>query len=117
MVEARAPVESASERVCVCCGMATASRGMPACWEHWVLLPEDLRSSIVISQGRGQLSRYTENLLAAVQVWRLTGAWRPKPRKAPMRSGPTADGGIISLFDRRQKSASPPPSRPAAAYG
>jgi hypothetical protein len=126
MGDATTAVEDAPGRNCLCCGMAAASRGIPACWEHWILLPEDLRSSIVISQGRGQLSIYTENLLEAVRVWRLNGAWRHKSKKAEMPvtvslarapSGPTVDVQIISLFDRRQKSASWTPSRPAAAVG
>jgi hypothetical protein len=41
-----------------------------------MLLPDGLRSSIVASYGRGELTRYAESLLEAVKLWRQAGAWR-----------------------------------------
>jgi hypothetical protein len=126
MGNAKPTVADGPGRTCLCCGIAAASRDIPACWEHWILLPEDLRSALVISQGRGQLSVYTANLLEAVRVWRLKAAWRPRTKKAPMPvaaaaaetlPSPTALGKVISLFDRRQKSAGPTPNRPGAGVG
>jgi hypothetical protein len=43
-----------------------------------MLLPDGLRSSIVTSYGRGELTRYAESLLDAVKLWRQAGAWRSK---------------------------------------
>ncbi len=70
--------EVKTTRLCLCCGASAATRSVPACWDHWTLLPEGLRSSIVTSYGRGQLSRYAESLLEAVKLWRQAGAWRSK---------------------------------------
>ncbi len=58
--------------------MPVATPSIPACWEHWTLLPEGLRSSIVTSYGRGELTRYAEGLLDAVTLWRQAGAWRSR---------------------------------------
>jgi hypothetical protein len=58
--------------------MDSAARSIPACWAHWNLLPEDLRSLIVKSYGRGQITEYSESLLAAVKVWRQVGVWRKR---------------------------------------
>lgn len=66
-----------SPRRCVCCGAATATRSVPACWEHWTLLSQDLRSAIVIAYSRGQLTQYADCLDAAVKLWREAGVWRP----------------------------------------
>lgn len=65
-------------RRCVCCESPTASRSIPACWEHWNLLPEDLRSVIVKFAGRGDIKQYADCLLEAVAHWRQVGAWRSK---------------------------------------
>ena len=39
-------------------------------------LPEDLRSELLASNGRGQLANYHRNLLRAVEIWRRRGVWR-----------------------------------------
>lgn len=79
-------------RECVCCGAATATPSLPACWDDWNLLPEDLRSSIVKNYGRRLINEYADDLLAAVAFWRQVGAWRSKLRKkvspAPAPSAP-----------------------------
>src|SRR6185312_17486960 len=66
-----------SPRRCLCCGSVTATRSIPACWEHWTLLPEDLRSSIVTTYSRGQLMQYADRLDSAVRLWREARVWRP----------------------------------------
>ena len=43
---------------------------------HWMVLPEDLRSELLTSYGRGELTSYHRNLLRAVEVWRNRGVWR-----------------------------------------
>ena len=53
---------------------------MCACWPHWMVLPEDLRSELLTSYGRGELTNYHRNLLRAVEVWRDQGVWRVRPR-------------------------------------
>ena len=65
-------------RLCLCCGEPTATRSIPACWDHWIALPEDLQSAIVISTGRGEIGRYGDCLMEAVQIWRQTGLWRSR---------------------------------------
>ena len=62
-------------RRCVCCGEPTPSRTMCACWRHWMMLPEDLRSELLKSYGRGQLASYRHHLLKAVEIWRQRGVW------------------------------------------
>jgi hypothetical protein len=42
------------------------------CWPHWMVLPENLRSELLTSYGRGELTSYHRNLLRAVEVWRDT---------------------------------------------
>ena len=49
---------------------------MCACWPHWMVLREDLRSELLTSYGRGELTSYHRNLLRAVEVWRNRGVWR-----------------------------------------
>lgn len=71
-------------RLCLCCGEPTATRSIPACWDHWVALPEDLRSAITISYGRDQLRRYNDGLMEAFRIWRLAGLWRPRYVKVPV---------------------------------
>jgi hypothetical protein len=39
-------------------------------------LPEDLRSELLASYGRGELTNYHRNLLRAVEIWRQRGLWR-----------------------------------------
>jgi hypothetical protein len=78
------------------------------------VLSEDLRSSIVVSQGRGRLNVYADSLFEAVKVWRLSGAWRSKYKKAAAPVGAVAvpnpaetqiQHRVISLLEHRQKSA------------
>lgn len=92
---------------------------MPACWEHWNVLPEDLRSFIVISYGRGRTKAYGEGLMEAVRLWRLTGNWRlrtaPAPRAAETHAKPRSDRKVISLVALRQKIASRPTQHHVAA--
>ena len=42
-----------SNRKCVCCGAPTPTHSMCACWDHWIVLPEDLRSELL----RGRFER------------------------------------------------------------
>lgn len=56
-------------RECVCCGEATATPSIPACWDDWNVFPEDLRSSIVKNYGRRLIKEYTDDLLVAVAFW------------------------------------------------
>jgi len=113
MDQAKPGAGEAAARVCVCCGAASVSRSIPACWPHWELLPEDLRSAIVISYGRVELKVHAETLLKAIKVWRLAGAWRPRARKvvAPTFPSvpeiPATERRVISLDERRRKSARP----------
>jgi len=67
-------------RKCVCCGAPTPTRSMCACWEHWMALPENLRSDLLASYGRGELTNYHRNLLRAVEIWRRCGLWCSAPR-------------------------------------
>lgn len=69
-------------RLCLCCGTVTATPSIPACWEDWQLLPEELRSSSIKTAARGQLILYAKALTEAVIVWRKAGAWRPKRHAA-----------------------------------
>jgi hypothetical protein len=41
-----------------------------------MVLPEDLRSELLMAYGRDELSRYHRSLLTAVEVWRGLGVWR-----------------------------------------
>ncbi len=106
-------------RECVCCGAATATPSLPACWDDWNLLPEDLRSSIVKNYGRRLINEYADDLLAAVAFWRQVGAWRSKlgrkvaPATAPAEaSAPPApiasnERNVIALAERRRSSVVP----------
>ncbi len=119
MVGSKLATEGAGGRVCLCCGTSAASRSIPACWQHWNMLPGELRSSIVISYGRGELTAYAEHLLAAVKVWRLAGVWRTKDKKAAPLTAPVAkaepvarvERRVISLLERRLKFAVQTPER------
>ena len=103
-------------RECVCCGAATATPSLPACWDDWNLLPEDLRSSIIKNYGRRQINEYADDLLAAVAFWRQVGAWRSKlGRKvasaaaqttpsAPTISTTSNERNVIALAERRRSS-------------
>jgi hypothetical protein len=42
-------------------------------------LPEDLRSELLASYGRRELTNYHRNLLRAVEIWRRRGLWRAPP--------------------------------------
>ena len=103
-------------RECVCCGAATATPSIPACWDDWNLLPEDLRSSIVKNYGRRNIKEYGDDLLAAVAFWRQIGAWRSKLRKTiPSATAPRApavaivsnERNVIALAERRRTSVAP----------
>ena len=61
---------------CVCCGILTPTRSMCACWPHWTALPEELRSDLLKSYGRGEIANYHRNLLLAIEVRRHCGVWR-----------------------------------------
>jgi hypothetical protein len=115
MVDAVQGGEETPKRLCLCCGAPSALRSISACWDHWSALPEDLRSTIVVSRGRGRLNVYADSLLEAVRLWRASGAWRSKYNKdaAPI-SYPSAAASpkesqsehrVISLDQHRQKSA------------
>ena len=114
MLEANAEEEALPQRLCLCCGAPTATRSIPACWDHWSLLPDELRLPMVANYGRCELQAYAENLLQAVRIWRQAGAWPLRSwRKAasPARSRAMTDSelrsaqSIISLLERRPKSA------------
>jgi hypothetical protein len=107
---------------------------LPACWDHWALLPVDLQSLIVTSYGRGQLKRYADGLLEAVKLWRQAGAWRSKYRElaSPSAEANTAASvtspelrNVISLVARRPMAAMrrsidsviSEPERPAIGVG
>ena len=77
-------------------------------------MPEDLRSAIVVSQGRGQLKIYADSLFEAVKLWRGSGAWCSKYRKptppaervaVPVALESEDQHRVISLLEHRQKSA------------
>ena len=106
-------------RPCICCGEPRATRSVPACWDHWIALPDDLRSELVVTVGRGQIGRYGDCLMEAVRFWRLTGLWRSRyvktefPPSAFAREGSAGsrdDGKVVSFQSRRPKS-SPTPAR------
>jgi hypothetical protein len=78
MVEVGSVPGGATARRCVCCGDAVATRSIPACWDHWRLLPEDLQSAIIKTTGLGRLAEYGRHLLEAIRIWRRAGAWRAK---------------------------------------
>lgn len=65
-----------SGRKCVCCGAPAATRSLCACWEHWMVLPEDLRSELLRSFSRDEFANYRRALLSAVEIWRHAGVWR-----------------------------------------
>lgn len=88
-VPLRIGIASSRARPCICCGEMRASPSIPACWDHWIALPEDLRSELVVSVGRGQIGRYGDCLMEAVRFWRQTGLWRSryvKTKSAPQES-------------------------------
>ncbi len=49
---------------------------MCACWPHWMVLPEDLRSELLKSYGRDEFANYHRNILEAIETWRQLGVWR-----------------------------------------
>ena len=51
-------------------------------------LPEDLRSELLTSYSRGELTNYHRNLLRAVEIWRRCGLWRAAPSRTAKGSGP-----------------------------
>lgn len=75
------------------------------------MLPEDLQKAIVTSYGRVALKLHAEKLMEAIKIWRLTGAWRPRPKKAAASApasapeNPASNPRVILLDERRQKSA------------
>src|SRR6185437_1775602 len=80
--------QSPRVRLCLCCGTASETPAIPACWDHWQLLPEELRSSIIKSSARVELTLYAKAITEAVAVWREAGAWRPKGHAPPSRATP-----------------------------
>jgi hypothetical protein len=48
-------------------------------------LPEDLRSELLTSYGRGELTNYHRHLLRAVEIWRQRGVWRVRSDDGTMR--------------------------------
>jgi hypothetical protein len=115
MVDAGQGGEETPKRLCLCCGAPSALQSVPACWDHWSALPEDLRSTIVVSRGRGLLNDYADSLLEAVRLWRASGAWRSKyskdaaPISRPSAAAPPEESQsehqVISLDEHRLKSA------------
>jgi hypothetical protein len=65
-----------SGRKCVCCGAPTPTHSMCACWDHWMALPEDLRSELLRTYSRDELANYHRALLLAVKAWQQAGVWR-----------------------------------------
>ena len=63
-------------RECACCGAPTPTQSMCACWPHWMVLPEDLRSELLKSYGRDEFANYHRNILEAIETWRQLGVWR-----------------------------------------
>ena len=111
MVAESSGARRARVRECVCCGEATATPSIPACWDDWNVLPEDLRSSIVKNYGRRLIKEYTDDLLVAVAFWRQAGAWRSKLRKnatavaarsTPAIAGASGEHNVIALAERRR---------------
>ena len=49
---------------------------MCACWDHWMALPEDLRSELLRTYSRDELANYHRALLVAVKAWQQAGVWR-----------------------------------------
>src|SRR6185437_16063648 len=100
----------ASPRRCLCCGAATATRSIPACWEHWTLLPEDLRSSLVVTSSLGQLTQYADGLDRAVRLWREAGVWRPPHRVSFPRANASirSADNVIPLTQRNRQTAASP---------
>jgi hypothetical protein len=48
---------------------------MCACWPHWDVLPEHLRSDLLHAYGRCEISKYHQAVLEAVAIWRRLGMW------------------------------------------
>ena len=71
-----------SGRKCVCCGAPTPTHSLCACWDQWMVLPEDLRSELLRYFSRDEFANYHRALLKAVEVWRHAGVWR-----APSKAG------------------------------
>ena len=55
-------------RECACCGAPTPTQSMCACWPHWMVLPEDLRSELLKSYGRDEFANYHRNILEAIET-------------------------------------------------
>lgn len=121
-VPLRVGAASTRLRPCICCGQPRATRSVPACWDHWNALPEDLRSALVISVGRGQIGRYGNCLMEAVRFWRQTGLWRsryvrakaPDPASAPEESAGSRDDGKVVSFQLHRPRSSSTPARESA---
>jgi len=75
-----------SERKCVCCGAPTPTPSMCACWNHWMALPEDLRSELLRSYGRDEFANYHRALLNAVKAWQHAGVWRAAAKARVLNS-------------------------------
>jgi hypothetical protein len=78
MIAGRSFAQDVPARRCLCCGEAVETPSIPACWDHWVLLPADLQSSIIKASGRGRLADYGAHILKAIKIWRRAGIWRAK---------------------------------------
>lgn len=124
VIDCKPGLDGAVGRPCLCCGIPSASRSIPACWDHWNVLPEDLRSFIVISYGRGRTKAYGDGLMEAGRLWRLTGHWRVRAAKTSAAaarpatesaSRPQSENRVISLVERRQKTMPGTTSRHSAA--
>jgi hypothetical protein len=82
-------------RVCLCCGTVTETPSIPSCWDHWLLLPEELRSSIIKTSARGQLIQYAKAATEAIAIWRKAGAWQPKGRTPQPNAAAQAHGNVV----------------------
>lgn len=118
----RVGIAPSRPRPCICCGGPRATRSVPACWDHWIALPEDLRSEMVVTVGRGQIGRYGDCLMKAVRIWRQTGLWRssyvatkfPPLESASAGSPDLHDSGKLVSFRPRLPNATPTPARKSA---
>ncbi len=84
-------------RFCLCCGSTPETPTIPSCWNHWQLLPEDLRSAIIKSSARGQLTLYAKAVTQAVAIWRKAGAWRPIGRASQISAAPHGSSNVMSV--------------------
>jgi hypothetical protein len=62
---------------------------MCACWPHWEVLPEHLRSDLLHAYGRCEISKYHRAVLEAVAIWRRLGIWNAV-REGDLRIAPAS---------------------------